>query len=149
MKEFIKECQAQVKNIVEELEMYTDNMYKCPRCGAVHSIDDLDLIEVDYTDDQLWYSCPDCGDEASENELEKSNIDDYFADCLDIEYRSGSGREYRSVRVMVACGGPNIYVDTKSKSVELYWGNTVETYPLSYHVVDAIDSYFEDIFMCY
>ena len=148
MKEFINECQEHVKNIAEELEMYADNAYICPRCGAVHTMDEYEIREYDDIEDRIGYICPECGDERTENELENVGIWDYFNDCFDIEYRIGSDRQYRSVCVMVACGGPNIYVDTGSKKVELYWGNVQETHPLTAYTVAAIDDYFSEMFEC-
>lgn len=45
----------------------------------------------------------------------------YLADALDIEYVVNGKREYLGARVLVACGGPNIWVDTKRGVVEGYW----------------------------
>ena len=74
-------------------------------------------------------------------EPEQMTLYDYFEDCLDIEYRCDGRREYRSVRVMVTCGGPNIYIDTATKQVELYWWTDRASYPLAYDAVDAVDAW--------
>lgn len=47
------------------------------------------------------------------------------------------------VRVLVAFGGPTIYIDTFDGVVRGYWGGT-QSYPLNYNVVDTINDYFED-----
>lgn len=47
------------------------------------------------------------------------------------------------VRILVAFGGPNIYIDTFDGAVRGYWGGT-QSYPLSDNVVDTINDYFED-----
>lgn len=45
----------------------------------------------------------------------------YLQDALDIEYIVGSDGEYRGARVLVAFGGPNIWVDTRKGIVEGAW----------------------------
>lgn len=47
---------------------------------------------------------------------------DWMADVLDITYRVGQDRQYQSAEVCVGLGGPNIYVDTESRTVKGYWG---------------------------
>ena len=47
---------------------------------------------------------------------------DYLGDVYNVEYYVNSDREtVNGARFMVACGGPNIYIDTKLKTVEGYW----------------------------
>lgn len=130
------------KRIAEELDaIATGRVYRCPECG--------ELIEWDndqYNDSERTYTCPNCGKAFEESELDPFAMYDYFADALDVEYRIGSDREYRSVQVMVACGGPNIYVDTASKAVELYWWGDRASYRLMSDTVDAIDECFSELF---
>jgi len=50
---------------------------------------------------------------------------DYVFEALDIEYYIGSDGTYRGARLLVAFGGPNIWVDVKTNRVEGYWwGNS-------------------------
>jgi len=46
---------------------------------------------------------------------------DYLADALDIEYIVNSKGEYLGARVLVAFGGPNIWVNTRTHTVEGHW----------------------------
>lgn len=46
----------------------------------------------------------------------------YFDDTYNIDYVWRLGYGLIGVRVMVACGGPNIWVDTFEKTVHGYWG---------------------------
>jgi hypothetical protein len=46
---------------------------------------------------------------------------DYLQDALDIEYIVNSKAEYLGARVLVAFGGPNIWVNTRTKTVEGHW----------------------------
>jgi hypothetical protein len=48
---------------------------------------------------------------------------DYLQDALDIEYIVSSKKEYLGARVLVAFGGPNIWINTRTKQVEGYWWN--------------------------
>ena len=55
-----------------------------------------------------------------ENEGEFTAFD-YLQDALDIEYIVNSKKEYLGARVLVAFGGPNIWINTRSGVVEGYW----------------------------
>ncbi len=133
------------KSIAEAIEKVTDgSMYRCPECGEI-----IEWDNDEYNDDTEEYHCPHCGCVSPEDQLEPYGIYDYFNDVYDIEYRVGSGREYRSVRLMIACGGPNIYIDTASKEVELYWWTDRASFPLSFEAVNAIDDEFEQLYACY
>ena len=48
---------------------------------------------------------------------------DYFTgdDVLDVDYTINSRMEYKGVRLLVAFGGPNIYIDTNRGIVEGCW----------------------------
>jgi hypothetical protein len=52
---------------------------------------------------------------------EDSNAYDYLQDALDIEYIMSSRGEYLGARVLVAFGGPNIWVNTRTHTVEGHW----------------------------
>lgn len=71
---------------------------------------------------------------AKDNELSKENAEnlgayEWLEDVLDIEYRVGANKSYRSAEVCVGVGGPNIYVDTDSRTVKGYWGSDRITIP--------------------
>ena len=55
-----------------------------------------------------------------ENEGEFSAFD-YLQDALDIEYIVNSKREFLGARVLVAFGGPNIWINTRTNRVEGAW----------------------------
>lgn len=79
------------------------------------------------------------------------NACDYLQDALDIEYRVGTGDkgklEYRSAKILVAFGGPNIWIDTGAqKVIGAWWGDYFE---MSYDK-DAmgIDDFCRELFEC-
>lgn len=136
-----RENREHCQRIAEDVEAYAGGrVYKCPECGE----------EIEFPDgvgDKFKCTC--CGEVNSVDGWEQLSLYDYFSDCLDIEYRCDSKREYRSVCIMVACGGPNIYIDTSSKAVELYWWTDRAEYPLSYSAVDAVNEWAEEYWNCY
>lgn len=141
-----QENREHCKRIAKDLEAYANgDMYRCPECGEVFKWDN-----DRYTDDV--YLCPCCQAVVDECDLEAQSLYDYFSDCLDIEYRV-SGRacdrdSLRSVRIMVAYGGPTIYIDTASRSVELYWWTDRASYLIDSDVCDQIDDWAAEMWCC-
>lgn len=78
-------------------------------------------------------------DEDAPEDYEQADMLDYFSDALDIQYTVGQDRKYRGARLLVTCDGPNIYVDTITGAVELYWWSDQASYPLDRCTVEAID----------
>lgn len=127
------------KSIADDCEAYADGyMYKCPECGEEHYIDDDEIPQ---------YKCK-CGFVGTLDEYEQQSIYDYFEDALDIEYRVNSAKEFRSVEIMVAWGGPNIYIDTACNKVKLYWGGEYAEYPIINHAADIIDDWAAEYWEC-
>lgn len=135
-----KENRQHCEHIAKEIEAYADgNVYRCPECGE-------EIRMPDDVGDK--YRCPHCHTVADVDDYEQLSVWDFLSDVFDIEYRCSSGKEYRSVRIMVACGGPNIYIDTADALVKLYWWNERAEYPLSYEARDAIDEWAEEYWNC-
>ena len=131
------------KSIALRLEAIAEGrMYKCPECG--------EFVE----DNQLFCDCGAqvdlIGDEENESEpWEQVSFYDYFTDSvLDVEWRIGSDRQYRSVKIMVAYGGPNIYIDTAAHAVLLYWWTDRAEFPIDPDIVEAIDEWAKEWFNC-
>lgn len=79
-------------------------------------------------------------------DYKKRTIYDYFRknEYYDVIYRIDGRGDYKSVEVMIAGGGPNIYIDTHRQAVCLYWGGDEAQYYLSKTACNAIDGYFEE-----
>ena len=130
-----KHCKA----IADTLEAIADGrLYKCPECG-------------EYVEDNNLFC--DCGCQvdligSDENEpWEMVRFYDYFENALDIDYIVNSSKEYKACRIMVAFGGPNIYVNTWDRKVELYWWTDHAEFYLGSDVCDAIDEWAETYFI--
>lgn len=46
---------------------------------------------------------------------------DYLQDALDIQYIVNGNGEYIAARILIAFGGPNIWINTQTQTVEGYW----------------------------
>ena len=77
---------------------------------------------------------------------DKMTLREYFDDYLDVDYYVNSNKEYNSVVIWITLGGPNICVNTKDAEVQLFWGGTKETAPITYSVRDEIDEIFQEIY---
>lgn len=100
------------------------------------------------TDDMLYEQCKRISeglDELVDKYNYSADCDDfieYFDDNYGIDYIWRMGVGLVGVRVLVAFGGPNIYIDTFDGVVKGYWGST-QSYPLHDNVIDTINEYFE------
>ena len=68
-----------------------------------------DKLTAGYSDDDLNY------------DGEAMSAFDYLQDALDIEYIVNGKGEYLGARVLVAFGGPNIWINTRTGIVEGAW----------------------------
>ena len=71
---------------------------------------------------------------------------EYLKDVLDIQWITNQDKTYRGARVLVAFGGPNIWVNTQSSEVEGYWwldkANALFTDNM------GLNDYLEEIYNC-
>ena len=89
-------------------------------------------------------------EEAQERGLEVTDpIDgmDYLADALDIQYIVDSNKEYLGARVLVAFGGPNIWIDTLNNRVEGAWWSDKATVYYN-HDLMGIDDALRELWEC-
>lgn len=128
------------KRIAQDVDDYaTGRCYRCSECEETLTIPD---------DVEEQYRCPSCGTVHEVDDLEQLSIYDYFDNVLDIRYIVERDKSFRSVELLVTFGGPNIWISTESQSVELYWWGDRASYPLSREAVDAIDELAEELWNC-
>ena len=137
------------KAIAEELEgIVNGDFVKDPRYDAepvkVEEDERGRYAEIDGT---IYREDPEDGEEDLAD-LEVYTVWDYFNDVFNIDWILDSNKEYEAVRLMIACGGPNIYVDTFAGKVLLYWWTDYAEYPLTREVIEAIDDCARDWFFC-
>lgn len=71
---------------------------------------------------------------------------DYLQDALDIEYVVTSKGEYLGARVLVAFGGPNIWVDTRKGIVEGHWWG--DSYTTTFEDNIGLDDALQELWAC-
>lgn len=98
-----------------------------------------ELYDNEFTDEEI---------EEREENGEPTSVYDYFNDCLDIEYTISANGDFRGCKIMVACGGPNIWVDTCRGEVFGAWGSDRETAWIPSEICNEIDYIFEEMYNC-
>ena len=71
---------------------------------------------------------------------------DYLQSALDIEYIVNSKREYLGARVLVAFGGPNIWVNTRTGTVDGHWWGDSAT--ASFTDAIGLDDALSELYNC-
>ena len=76
----------------------------------------------------------------------KQDASSWMEDVLDIQYIINQDKTYRGARILVAFGGPNIWVNTQSGQVEGYWwGDNAFT---GFMDNIGLDDYLEELYSC-
>ena len=84
---------------------------------------------------------------AEHDESDEGTLSSRFMDHVyDIEWITFQDHSYKAARLLVAGGGPNIWVNTQTEMVEGYWGAD----EISWHFKDNIglDDYLEELHSC-
>ena len=137
-----------VQNIVTDLENYASGDYFIHH-GDLFPIDKEEFASIggcSIVDDDV-YILPD-GEEVFEDDIEPASLFDYFSDYLDVDYILDSQKQFKAVRVMITCGGPNIFIDSYCGEVQLYWWSERATAGLSSDICDEINEIFREFYYC-
>ena len=129
--------------IAETLEQIANGqMYRCPECGEYFTLP----APLHHETECL---CNNCKTWNTLDDYEQVSFFDHFTDGVyDIEYRINAERKFKSVRLMVACGGPNIFIDTGACEVQLYWWTDRASCPIDPETCEAINECFEELYNC-
>lgn len=135
-------------NIAQELDDVVDgNLYKCPYCRNLFNLDSAENVQDE--DENPIYICPHCKEHIDEYDLDALSLSDYLSDSYDIEFIINYRKEYQSIRITVATGGPAIWIDTDKQAVCLaWWGETAQAGLLP-QTCNAIDQYGEELYAEY
>lgn len=57
------------------------------------------------------------------DDIAPASASDALSDVLDIIYMVNADRSYRSARVTITVGGPNVYIDTEDNELVVTWGS--------------------------
>lgn len=83
--------------------------------------------------------------EDERDNLGEASAMDWLGDVLDIHYTVTGDRQYRSARVCIGFGGPNVWVDTASRELEVYWGSGDERRSLPWSFISGLDDALEEL----
>jgi len=88
-------------------------------------------------------------DETGQEPGDLMQASDYLNGCLDIEYIVNGAKEYLGARILVTFGGPNIWINTRNKTIEGYWwsDNAFAGFDTGTDSID-IDGYLAEIWNC-
>ena len=86
--------------------------------------------------------------DAASDDDEQLSVSDYLADVLDYEITIDSRLEYKSAKIWVTLGGPNVWIDTADKAVKLAWGADRAEYAIDLDTCDEIDEYIQELYTC-
>ena len=123
------------KRVALELEAYAElKMFACPICGETCTLEEID--------GEYHLSCG-CVTDIDPDQL---SLYDWFADVLDYEFTIDSTKDFRHGKIWVTLGGPNVWVDTETATVELRWGNESASFPIDYNARDELDEILREIY---
>ena len=106
-------------------------------------------------DEQLARMCKNIADGISNPEVitdeetgekREQTASEWMQDVYDIRYIVDSQKRYYAAELMVAGGGPTIWVNLNTKEVEGYWGSNRVTVPFSDNL--GLDDYCEEMYGC-
>ena len=109
------------------------------RCRCIAEEITNELVDCDPDQFNRWH------DEEQPEDFTPSGYD-YLDDVLDIKYIVGSDGSYYGAEILVGFGGPNIYVETRDRTVRGYWGG--EQAQWGYVDNIGLDEACEELYQC-
>ena len=86
--------------------------------------------------------------DSEDSEYDEPCAGDYLKDILDYQYIINSDNSYKASMILVCCGGPNIWINTRKRCVEGCWGNDeVKRYYTNDEL--GIDDYMEELYLAF
>ena len=112
----------------------------------------MSAIKKDDCKQKLRRMCKDIADDISNPKISKDDggeaielqtAHEWMEDVYDIEWITHNDHSYKAARLLVAGGGPNIWVNLQTNTVDGYWGCD----KVSHGFVDNIglDEYLEEL----
>lgn len=106
-----------------------------------------DGLGVVDTETEQWYcNSEDAEAQGVEDYTEASGFD-YLSDVLDIEYIVSADKTYKAARILVAFGGPNAWVNTQTRQLEVAWWSEPVYRGLPQEFCEALDDSLEELYI--
>ena len=122
-----------MSNASEYADSLSADIQRRTEQGIPFGIESEDTGWTDDPDDVLDYL------NNPESAFNESSAMDYLSDVLDIQYIVNSDRTYRAARVLIAFGGPNAWIDTRTSQLEVAWWSAPEYRDLPSAFIDGLD----------
>jgi len=121
----LTESEKQLRDTINSIALKLGDQYEsflCDHCR--YELEDHESEELgEHLSNGEFYECPSCGQQDTSDHVLFRTLDgySYLEDALDIEYIISSNGECLGGRILVAFGGPNIWVNTRTNTIEGYW----------------------------
>ena len=89
-------------------------------------------------------SSPEMITDEETGEKRQESAGDWMEDVYDIRYIVDREKRYLGAELLVAGGGPTVWVNLNTKEVEGYWGGDRVTYPFYDNI--GLDDYLEEMY---
>ena len=108
----------------------------------------LKKIKSETCEEQLRRMCKNIAEEITNNshDGEIGGASKWMENVYDIEWITHNDHSYKAARLMVAGGGPNIWVNLQDMNVEGYWGGDKCIHGFVDNI--GLDDYLEEMHAC-
>ena len=99
--------------------------------------------------EQLRRMCKNIAEEITEGKTREGKnvyMQDFMNHVYNIEWITHNDHSYKAARLLVAGGGPNIWVNLQDMNVEGYWGSDRVIEPFIDNI--GLDDYLEELHAC-
>ena len=107
----------------------------------------MSSVQKDDCKQQLLRMCKNIAEEITKGTREipegESPASEYMENVYDIEWITHRDKSYKSARLLVAGGGPNIWVNLQDMTVDGYWGGDRVNEPFIDNI--GLDDYLAEI----
>ena len=73
-------------------------------------------------EEQLRRMCKNIAEDITDGKQDEAFLRDFMDHVYDIEWITHQDHSYKAARLLVAGGGPNIWVNLQTNTVDGYWG---------------------------
>jgi len=94
-------------------------------------------------EEQLRRMCKEIAEEISDENNTMKQLEAFMEGVYDIEWVTFQDGSYKAARLLVAGGGPSIWVNLQTKTVDGYWWNDTCKVPFEDNL--GLDDYLEEL----
>ena len=108
----------------------------------------MTAIKKETCEEQLRRMCKNIAEDITDSNVRRPSegASEWMEDVYDIRYLVDREKKYLGCELMVAGGGPTIWVNTWTREVEGYWGGDKVVEPFIDNI--GLDDYNEEMYTC-